>query len=186
MATKRKALTQKIRFEVFKRDGFTCQYCGAKSPEVTLEVDHIIPVSEGGSNDILNLVTACFNCNRGKSNTKLSDDTIVQKRRKQAEETQKRIEQIKMLAKWEEELIKESEVQIDTLEKLFMSYYPEHSFSQHYTRTLKKWINQFGYLEVYSALKIALDQYNEKDLERGLGKVGGICYNKRKQAGGGV
>ena len=56
-----------LRFEVFKRDRFTCQYCGATPPDAVLEVDHIDPVALGGTNDEGNLVTACFNCNRGKA-----------------------------------------------------------------------------------------------------------------------
>ena len=60
------SISQKIRFEVFKRDNFTCQYCGKKSPEVVLEIDHIIPVNEGGEDNIENLTTSCFDCNRGK------------------------------------------------------------------------------------------------------------------------
>jgi hypothetical protein len=55
-----------IRFEVFKRDGFTCAYCGKHPPEATLEADHIIPVCEGGDDDYENLITACWECNRGK------------------------------------------------------------------------------------------------------------------------
>lgn len=47
---KRKAISQTLRFEVFKRDLFTCQYCGKRAPDVVLEVDHIKPVSKGGSN----------------------------------------------------------------------------------------------------------------------------------------
>lgn len=66
MATQRKAMSKKTRFEVFKRDGFTCQYCGAHPPEVILEPDHINPVANGGTNHIDNLVTSCFACNRGK------------------------------------------------------------------------------------------------------------------------
>lgn len=67
MATnKRAGLSKKTRFEVFKRDGFTCQYCGAHPPEAILECDHIKPVADGGLDDQDNLVTACFNCNRGK------------------------------------------------------------------------------------------------------------------------
>ena len=42
--SKRKSLSKKIRFEVFKRDKFTCQYCGKTAPNVVLEVDHIEPV----------------------------------------------------------------------------------------------------------------------------------------------
>ena len=63
----RKAISKRTRFEVFKRDGFTCQYCGAAPPNVVLEVDHIEPVAAGGDNDEGNLVTACFGCNRGKA-----------------------------------------------------------------------------------------------------------------------
>jgi len=63
--TKRKGISQKVRFEVFKRDGFSCQYCG-KTANVTLEIDHIMPISKGGTNDFENLITACYECNRGK------------------------------------------------------------------------------------------------------------------------
>ena len=55
-----------LRFEIFKRDNFTCVYCGKKPPEVILEVDHIIPRKEGGDDDPSNLATSCFSCNRGK------------------------------------------------------------------------------------------------------------------------
>jgi len=65
------ALTPKQRFEILKRDGFTCQYCGRKPPEVVLEVDHIIAVYNGGTNDRSNLITSCEPCNRGKGTTPL-------------------------------------------------------------------------------------------------------------------
>ena len=66
-------ISKKIRFEVFKRDGFACQYCGKKTPEVTLEVDHIVSVNDGGQDDITNLITSCFDCNRGKGKTSLDE-----------------------------------------------------------------------------------------------------------------
>lgn len=66
------ALSVRIRFEVFKRDEFTCQYCGRCSPEVVLEVDHIHPVSAGGTDDTINLLTSCWDCNRGKSDKPLN------------------------------------------------------------------------------------------------------------------
>jgi 5-methylcytosine-specific restriction endonuclease McrA len=59
-------LTQKERFFILKRDNFTCQYCGRKPPEVVLEVDHIITVYDGGTNDPDNLIASCLPCNRGK------------------------------------------------------------------------------------------------------------------------
>lgn len=59
-------MKKSLRFEVFARDGFICQYCGSRPPDVVLEVDHIHPRSRGGTDDIINLVTSCYDCNRGK------------------------------------------------------------------------------------------------------------------------
>lgn len=69
----RKSTGKRLRFEVFKRDLFTCQYCGRKPPDVVLEIDHIDPVANGGDNSELNLVTACENCNGGKAAKLLGD-----------------------------------------------------------------------------------------------------------------
>lgn len=66
------ALSVRTRFEVFKRDDFTCQYCGKRSPEVVLEVDHIVPVCDGGGDDPVNLRTSCWDCNRGKAGVPLN------------------------------------------------------------------------------------------------------------------
>lgn len=67
------ALSVRIRFEVLKRDDFTCKYCGRRSPEVVLQVDHIIAESDGGTDDPINLTTSCWECNSGKSNVPLVD-----------------------------------------------------------------------------------------------------------------
>lgn len=65
----RSILTDSLRYDVFKRDNFTCQICGASFKEdgAKLEVDHIIPISKGGKTEMKNLQTLCIRCNRGKS-----------------------------------------------------------------------------------------------------------------------
>jgi hypothetical protein len=68
---KRKSTGKRLRFEIFKRDSFTCQYCGVQPPDAVLVVDHITPVSAGGDNDPLNLITACETCNQGKADKPL-------------------------------------------------------------------------------------------------------------------
>lgn len=65
-------LSKRIRFEVFKRDGFTCVYCGGQPPKVILHCDHVIAVANDGTNDIDNLVTACDACNLGKGARELT------------------------------------------------------------------------------------------------------------------
>jgi 5-methylcytosine-specific restriction endonuclease McrA len=64
----RKAIPQKLRFEILERDHFTCQYCGRSRGKhgVVLHVDHKTSVFDKGSNDLENLTTSCSDCNFGK------------------------------------------------------------------------------------------------------------------------
>lgn len=62
-----KSLNRRVRFAVFKRDRFTCRYCGATRQDgAVLQIDHLLPSSQGGSHDYSNIVTACRDCNQGK------------------------------------------------------------------------------------------------------------------------
>lgn len=63
----RKPLSKRTRFEIFKRDGFRCMYCGITAVNSVMHVDHVKPVADGGDDDPANLVTACRDCNGGKS-----------------------------------------------------------------------------------------------------------------------
>lgn len=65
--SERKPMSQRLRFEIFKRDGFKCLYCGATPVQKVLRVDHVIAVAAGGTDDPENLVTSCFDCNAGKA-----------------------------------------------------------------------------------------------------------------------
>jgi len=60
-----------IRVSVFHRDACKCVFCGRSAKKVQLEVDHIVPFSKGGSNDLSNLQTLCIDCNRGKGARRL-------------------------------------------------------------------------------------------------------------------
>lgn len=64
------AVSRRLRFEVLKRDDYTCRYCGANpknTPDIAMEIDHVVAVALGGGDDPTNLVTACQPCNAGKS-----------------------------------------------------------------------------------------------------------------------
>lgn len=60
-------VTKRVRFEVLRRDDHTCRYCGGRAPDVVLNVDHVTPVALGGGDHPSNLVTACKDCNAGKT-----------------------------------------------------------------------------------------------------------------------
>lgn len=61
------AISKRLRFEIFRRDNHTCRYCGNKAPDVKLTVDHVMPEALGGDDEPTNLVTACEDCNSGKT-----------------------------------------------------------------------------------------------------------------------
>jgi len=61
------AVSKRLRFEVLRRDNHTCRYCGRGAPEVKLTIDHVVPEALGGQDIAENLVTACEDCNNGKT-----------------------------------------------------------------------------------------------------------------------
>lgn len=65
----RRPISKRLRYEVFRRDDYRCRYCGGKAPDVALTVDHVQPVALGGTDEPANLVTACAECNAGKSSS---------------------------------------------------------------------------------------------------------------------
>ena len=69
---KSRVISDKLRYQVLKRDNFKCCACGAspaKNPAVELHIDHILPWSKGGETTLENLQTLCSKCNIGKSDS---------------------------------------------------------------------------------------------------------------------
>ena len=125
--TKRKALSKKVRFEVFKRDSFTCQYCGNTPPLVILEIDHVDPVSKGGDNDIDNLVASCFDCNRGKGAIGLEQVPVnlIEK----AELIREREDQLKAFSNLKKAVKARKTRDINKIEKTLKTFYPDCFFT---------------------------------------------------------
>jgi hypothetical protein len=155
MLKKRKSLSQRQRFETFKRDSFTCQYCGSKAPDVVLNVDHIIPVAKGGSNKATNLITSCFQCNSGKSDKLLSDNTVVLKQLKQAKINQERAEQIKMISEWVQG--QSSSVEVDECRNLIIKYL-DVDLTEHGEKGLKKNLRKHCFTDVSKAIMKVYDE----------------------------
>lgn len=72
------AVTKRTRFEVLRRDNYTCQYCGATAPDAKITVDHVLPVALGGTDEHTNLVAACWDCNSGKGSTSPDESTVAE------------------------------------------------------------------------------------------------------------
>jgi hypothetical protein len=187
--TDRKPISKKTRFEVFKRDSFACQYCGKKAPDVLLVIDHIEPVAKGGTNDILNLITSCRDCNSGKADRQLADTTVLDKQRQQLEDLQERKEQIEMMFRWQNGLLELDDHVTTQLSKFWSERVPGFNLNESGIKSLRRLKREFELDEIMTAMKIATEQYLEyvdgsptkESVESAWKKVGGICTVRRRE-----
>lgn len=153
----RKAVGAKRRFEIFKRDEFTCQYCGAHPPAAILHVDHITPVAKGGQNDSDNLITACNVCNAGKGARSL--DSVPQSLKDKAAETAEREAQVRGYAKVM--AAKRSRIEDDAWQvaNIFIDQFGDQtkrSIRRDYFQSIKRFIDELGVHECIEAIERAI------------------------------
>ena len=189
LSNKRKSISKRIRFEILKRDKFACQYCGEKAPNVILHIDHINPVSKGGTNDIMNLITSCFGCNSGKSNIKLQDDAVVTKQHQQMAMLQERREQIDLMFQWRQELDRIDDDLMVMVIEYIETKIDHFSVNDVGRKTIQKHTKKFKLADILEAIDISAATYLQLDTEGGwtsesaanfFDKIGGILVNKSK------
>lgn len=158
------AVGHKLRFEIFKRDGFTCQYCGRKPPEVVLNIEHVLPQSRGGDDDSNNLLTSCRECNSGKSDNPLEESQLpsletAERRREriaQLEDFQRaRLEEEKAIANAEKGLEQE-------WARRAGDHHDEHWFvPEKLPASGPRFIKMIGLESVYLAVELAFTKFPE-------------------------
>ncbi|EBR2769019.1 HNH endonuclease [Salmonella enterica] len=154
----RSGITKKIRFEVFKRDGFKCQYCGSSAPDVILHVDHINPVSKGGDNDMMNLITSCDSCNGGKSDKLLSDNSIMEKQRQQLQKLNTKREQLEMMIKWRDGLKSLKDDVVDIVATKIDDCIAPFTVNDNGRKSIKRWLRIYKVEEILDAIELAADK----------------------------
>lgn len=168
----RKNLSQKNRFEVLKRDSFTCQYCGRAAPKVLLEVDHINPVYEGGTNDIMNLITSCVDCNRGKTKNKLSDDSAITAQKDTLDMLEAKRQQIESMFEWSQSLKEVNNLKTDKCIEYFRNKFSKIDIIKYLDRTFFTKITKgYSIEEIIEAIDIGVDSYTriaEKSIQEKL------------------
>jgi len=176
------AISKKLRFEVFKRDGFQCQYCGKTPPETTLEIDHINPKSKKGKDDINNLITACFDCNRGKGGIPLKKipNSLIEN----LEILKEKELQIKEYNKFLEKIEKRLQADIDEIDEIYHSYFKKWWLSESFQKTsLKRFLKSLPKQEVKDAMELACSKMLHKPWnpeDKAIKYFCGICWKKIK------
>lgn len=179
MVNAREPISKKKRFDVFKRDGFKCQYCGAHPPAVLLHVDHINPVANGGKSNIDNLITACEPCNLGKGARPLTDipPTLADKAVIAAEREAQIVGYNKILAAAAKRIDNDS---WDVAE-LWMVAHQKDSIRKDYRTSIKSFLQKLPKQEVLDAMERAVSKARGQDAS--FRYFCGICWAKiREQA----
>jgi 5-methylcytosine-specific restriction endonuclease McrA len=184
--SKEKEITKSLRFEIFKRDKFTCQYCGRQTPTVVLEIDHIIPKVEGGPlADPNNLITACFDCNRGKGKIPLGVQRVKDDRKEAIQQEREKQLQIK---EYEEFLKEKQEHDGRTIEELneHWSNLCENRYDLNLSGidALKRFLKFLTPAEIKDSMEIAASRIPITQLESRFKYFCGVCYNKKDEKTG--
>jgi hypothetical protein len=170
----RKQISNKLRFEVFKRDSFKCQYCGKSAPDVILNVDHLDPVKNGGDNDILNLITSCFECNNGKSANLLSDNSLLSKQKQQLDELNERRNQLQMLIEWKT-ILSDKSFEIDSIVKFFNnSCNANISLTEYGHKYFKQLLSKYSFEQILDAITNASTKYANLPPAEIINKISGV------------
>ena len=173
----RKAISKKLRFDVFKRDGFICAYCGATPPNVVLQVDHIHPVAEGGTNAIDNLITSCQPCNIGKGANVLSN--IPTSLKEKASFVAEQEEQIKGYY----EILKQQESRLEDemweIADIIESGSPKYGMDMGWLSSIKRFLKNLTFFDVKDAAEIARAKYPWGGKKTFL-YFCGICHNRMR------
>lgn len=169
----RKPISKKVRFDVFKRDGFRCAYCGNSPPACVLEIDHVIPVSAGGENTLNNLLTSCFDCNRGESNRSLS--TIPPTLSRQIDVLKEKEDQITEYEKYLKRARRKRDKQISLVEDIFREKFPKERFMEGFKqRTLPVYLEYLTVQDLTDAMRVAVENVRNPNIP-------GMCVNYFKK-----
>lgn len=161
-ALKRQPIKKSVRFEVLKRDSFTCQYCGGKAPDIVLHIDHIKPVAAGGGNDIMNLITSCQPCNLGKGVRRIDDRSAIEKQSAQLEELSQRHEQLSMMMEWRDSLGDFTKAQIEAFSDALKAP-TGRGLSDNGRASVKKWLAKNDMTVILAALDSALETTDDAE-----------------------
>jgi len=178
---KRKAVSTRTRFEVFKRDGFACQYCGATPPGALLHVDHITAVANGGGGEMDNLVTACENCNLGKAAVPLS--SVPKSLRDKAAEVAEREAQIMgyndILQGRKDRIDDEAWRVAAELERVDVL----ESYDRRRLQSIRMFLERLPFAEVLKAAEIANARWSDSG-GRHFRYFCGVCWKLVKESNG--
>lgn len=151
---------KKLRFSVFERDSFTCQYCGRKPPVVILHIDHLVSQKDGGGDEEANLITSCADCNLGKSSKSIPRSKLGKNGYKQElDELREKTEQLQAYYAY---CRKKAEYATDELNVFQDAWYDASCGEEYLTdkglRDMKKLSRRYPFDMIFDAIQVAWEK----------------------------
>lgn len=135
-------ISSKLRFEVFKRDSFTCQDCGQTLPDVVLYVGYKIAPEDGGKPVLLNLITRCYDCS-----AKEPTDVLSRKR-----------EQLELIIEWKKSQQHFEEDSTDLVVAYINSKMDKYSLKKKAEKEVSKALKKYGFVAVMECIDTAAEK----------------------------
>lgn len=168
-------ISKKLRFEVFKRDAFTCVYCGRTPPTVTLQPDHVVAFSKGGKSELENLATSCVECNAGKSDRAL--DKVPNPLTISMEELREREYQMAEYERLLQAVSLRKDKQINQIAAIVSAHFPNQILSNDFRISIRtRFLDQLPHQVLLEAMQIACSK--KYSAYAAAKYFCGICWNK--------
>ena len=180
---------KRIKFEVFEKDSFKCQYCGSVAPIVTLQLRRIQEIQQSEKwLDTAFLSTSCAACEKKQAgeaeNAKRSEFISI-------DELEERLQQLKMLINWRKGMLKIRKQQLANLVQYWENKVPKSPVDNIQRREILRYINKFSGDEIRAAMDMAADKFlkteadgslNQESISNALHKIPEICAQKTQIA----
>jgi hypothetical protein len=162
-------IEKSLKYKIFRRDNFTCQYCGKQTPKVVLNVDSLIPITSVSTNNETELITVCQDCCNER----------------QAIPVNERQEQIEAYEKFLLERQKEQSIVIEELGEYWSLLCDnQYELNEHGLESLKKFLVHLVPFEIRESMDIAADKIPNENIGERFKYFCGICHNKIREKSG--
>ena len=181
---------KRIKFEVFEKDSFKCQVCGAAAPNVTLTL-HRLQNNQQAENwlDPAFLTTFCESCQR-KNGSQESANT-GNNGHLSLNALEERLDQLKMLINWRKGMIKIRKRQLASLVEFWQELVPSIFLSEVHKKTLLSCISKYSSDDIKEAMRLAVQEFivvhqdgsiARDSFQMAFANIPEICYRKTKMS----
>lgn len=148
---------KRIKYEVFEKDSFKCQFCGTGAPVVTLQLIRIQDTQQNDEwLDTAFLSTSCKICEKKKSGV---DEKSLQNGYISIDELEERLQQLKMLINWRKGMLNIRKQQLTNLVSYWENKVPGFVTNNDQKKFAATYISKFSSDEIRSAMDMAVDKF---------------------------